>query len=208
MRAVLLTGSDQPTDGEKLFQGRLRRLGFSTIDTLIVKQGFVAADVRNAVLGAALVLISSILDTTTGIGPTLRDLPVPMFSNEWALADDLGMIPMGLGRSGVEDGIGVRIIEPTSAQAAGLTGEVIVLSAPRPMAWVQPVPASVNIGSMTGNPAHMAIFSFDKGAALYTGAAPARRVGFFANDRAVTALNDNGWKLFDASVRWAAGLPP
>jgi hypothetical protein len=35
-------------------------------------------------------------------------------------------------------------------------------------------------------------------------AAPAKRVGFFATDGMTDNMNDNGWKLFDAAVDWAA----
>ncbi|MEJ7617782.1 MAG: metallophosphoesterase [Pyrinomonadaceae bacterium] len=37
--------------------------------------------------------------------------------------------------------------------------------------------------------------------------APARRVGLFIPSSSATALNNNGWALFDAAIKWAVAAP-
>lgn len=55
--------------------------------------------------------------------------------------------------------------------------------------------------------ARPAIYRYDKGAALTSGTAPERRVGFFVRDvKLYSALNAAGWALFDAAVDWAMAL--
>jgi hypothetical protein len=63
----------------------------------------------------------------------------------------------------------------------------------------------VKVASIVGTPTQIAIFSFERGAQMAGLAAPARRVAFFLSN--TTALNANGWTLFDAAVRWALATP-
>ena len=48
----------------------------------------------------------------------------------------------------------------------------------------------------------MVMFAYNAGDAMVTGVAAARRVGWFAGDGTAAVLNTNGWRMFDAAIRW------
>ena len=49
------------------------------------------------------------------------------------------------------------------------------------------------------------IFCYETGAQMFEMIAPARRVGFIANEGTYVNFNENGWKIFDATILWALG---
>ena len=113
-----------------------------------------------------------------------------------------------MGSSPERDEIVIR--RPEHPLAAGLSGSVRVMSQPQILSWGLPAPAAVVIASYTGAAPDVAvIFAYENGAVMAGGTAPARRVGLFLHDgRAVKALNDQGWRLFDAAVAWVVGDAP
>ena len=94
----------------------------------------------------------------------------------------------------------LRIVSPGHALAAGRSGDVAVQSAV-PMGASKPVPSATVIARIPGQTT-ASIFAVPAGAALTTGTAPARRMGFFFSYDSPTALTANGWALFDAAVAW------
>jgi hypothetical protein len=50
------------------------------------------------------------------------------------------------------------------------------------------------------------VFGYQVGSPMVGLAAPARRVGLFIDSRAATSLTADGAALYDAAVRWAAGV--
>jgi hypothetical protein len=87
--------------------------------------------------------------------------------------------------------------------AAGLSGEVEVLSTPGHLSWGRTRADAIKIASVVGDPALAALFAYEAGAAMPGLVAPSRRVGLFLFDATSPHLTPQGWQLFDAAVRWS-----
>ncbi len=196
--------SNPPTADDQIAINRIAALGYSvTVRDVTMSD----ADILDAVNGMALVAISSSISGYDGKTALFRERAVPVVIWKALHFDDLG----------VADGRGVTstthttvtIADPAHPLAAGLTGEVGVLSPGWPMyfGWCQPRPTGVTVATIPGEPASRAgVFGFELGAYLASGLyAPERRVGLFMNDpMAFRFLTANGWKLFDAAIEWAS----
>jgi hypothetical protein len=90
--------------------------------------------------------------------------------------------------------------------AAGLSaGRLAVATAPSRFGWGRPASAAVKIARIVNTTDHWALFAYETGANMVGRTAPARRVGCFVGEQTGLALNENGLRLFDAAVLWAAG---
>ena len=85
---------------------------------------------------------------------------------------------------------------------AGLAGRIPVVKSAAPLAWGLPGPDAVWIASPGDDSNRAAAFVYDARAALVQGRAPARRVGLFLTPEAIERLTADGWRIFDAAVRW------
>jgi hypothetical protein len=95
-------------------------------------------------------------------------------------------------------------VSGTHPLAAGLAGTVTVVTAASAFNWGKPG-ASAAIGARVAVGTQATSFGYEAGSPMVGYAAPSRRVGLFIGTPASTKLNANGWKLFDAAARWAAG---
>jgi hypothetical protein len=57
-------------------------------------------------------------------------------------------------------------------------------------------------------PERSLLFAYERGAAMASGTAPARRLGFFFSSGAPLNATEEAWKLFDAAVDWSLGGHP
>jgi hypothetical protein len=116
------------------------------------------------------------------------------------LFDEMGMTSKsGLGYADGQSELWIS--SPGHALAAGLTGAVAA-SQPTTYSWGRPAASASVVATLpTGQPA---IFAYEAGAALLSGAAPARRIGLFLFDQTAAAWTPAGAALFDAAVQWAA----
>jgi hypothetical protein len=87
--------------------------------------------------------------------------------------------------------------------AGGMMGSVVVVGANTPASWGTPAAAAERVATVPNQANQVAIFGYPSGAMMEGLAAPAKRVGFFATDAMAAAMNEAGWKLFDAAVDWA-----
>jgi hypothetical protein len=126
---------------------------------------------------------------------------VPVIVIEPALFDNMGMT--GGDDFGEDNGTQVTIVMAGHPMAAGLTGNVAVLTMTATLSWGAPSAAAQRVASFSGMAGRATIFGYNKGAAMAMGMAPARRVGFFAGEPAAARLTDNGKKLLDAAIDWA-----
>ncbi len=94
---------------------------------------------------------------------------------------------------------------------------------PQAFGWAKPAPSANIVVNVEGEPTHAGVFTYEKGATMYSGfVAPSRRVGFYLQDATFRYLTDVhgeaetdsnlaqwwvGLKLFDASIRWALSPP-
>lgn len=161
----------------------------------------------DAIVGQqALVVISESVPSAQLVGRAPNWM-VPIICMEPALFDDLGMTGPQWQRDfgDVVEGRRLTLASIDHPLTGGLpAGSVDVLTASDKLVWGAPAPTAIKIASIAGRADAQAIFAYDAGARLVSGRAPARRVGWFAGRDAATKLSANGWRLFEAAVRWAA----
>lgn len=213
--ALLVRGDapEAPQEADQLIVGRLERLGFQVI------QASDAEVSRNDLSGRALVVISA---TSSGqllrarlpdLG--LREAPVPVVTCESSTFDLLGMTGPRLDAGAATrraygsapDHDSLEIESPGHPLAAGLRGPLRIASAPVALSWGVPAASAISVASLGDGRARplKVQFAYEKGATMVGLVAPARRVGCFISGDAAGHLTAEGWQLFDAGVRWAAG---
>jgi hypothetical protein len=201
-QALLLIGDGMISPGDEAVRAHLAMMGFQ----VQVKQAAndqQAAEARMLAAGVALVVMSNSLPQGSGLPMQLRDVATPILCSKGALWDNLGIgQPQGTSVASSETNIQIRAEHPL---AAGRRGEITVTSQGRPFSLGVPVPAATRVATIYGEPNEVLIFGLEKGAAGRFGPSPARRVGWFAHESTYLALNENGWALFDAAVRWLTG---
>ena len=75
--------------------------------------------------------------------------------------------------------------------------------------WGKPGLGATVICTIPGQLDKATLFGYEKGALMNgTFSAPARRVMLFLTDTVFELLNENGVRVFDAAICWAAGVPP
>jgi hypothetical protein len=123
------------------------------------------------------------------------------------LFDDMGMtgLTSGTNFGSTASQTQVTISTASHPMAAGLTGNVTVVSAASTFGWGGPNANGVKVATIVGNSSRATIFAYNSGAVMPGLTAPASRVGFFLFGNSAT-LTANGGSLFDAAVKWAAGL--
>jgi hypothetical protein len=135
---------------------------------------------------------------------------VPVILNEGALFQDMRLSASETGTN-LAGQTTLVVASPASPLAAGLSGNVVVVDAPASFTVGAPLASADAALKVAGDPNLAAVFGYDAGAALVTGAAPARRVVFFLDDPGngtagtAQATNATGWQLFGAAVQWATG---
>jgi hypothetical protein len=94
----------------------------------------------------------------------------------------------------------VRIVAPEHPLAAGLRGLVRVYRSEGTVGWGRPAEAAARVAVCDDDPNQAALFARETPGG-------GRRVSFFLSDREGEAalLTPEGWRLFDAAVRWVAG---
>jgi hypothetical protein len=198
--AMLVVGGTPLVPGDQLLQRRLESLGFE------VRIRGSASPIDDEVRHARIVLISSTIESVD-VSARYRDLPVPILVSDTDLLDELGMAGLSVdGDTGVETDypVDVAIKHPSHPLAAGLAGEVRVLSERATIRWARPTAFAAWTATLPHAGSRAVLYGYERGARMYGLSAPARRVGFFLHDATATVLNDNGWALFDAAVRWCA----
>jgi len=122
---------------------------------------------------------------------------------EERIFDDMGMVDDG--KLGDEEGQSeVEIAQRNHPLSGNFIGVVKVYSQGDDIGWGRPGPGAVKIVTMRDDPSKAVIFGFETGARMSGMNAPARRVGFYLQEGAAENLTPNGWRLFDAAVKWCA----
>lgn len=150
--------------------------------------------------GKHLVIISSSV-TSGNVGFKFTAAAVPVITWEDALYDELGMTLDTTATHGVQPSQQTLTIAADGHPlTAGLTGTVIATAPAATYSWGAPAASAVKAATLSGDSGKSVIFGYETGAAMISGVAAARRVGFAAGTASFTA---DGWKLFDAAVAWA-----
>jgi hypothetical protein len=181
-------------------------MGDTRLRTLLLDRGFqlrVADD--NAVpdvAGAMLVVITGSCASAT-LTNKYRDVPLPVVSMEAAAFDDMGWTAGTENDFGETMSSGISIVMANHPMAAGLSGNIGVVSMAATFGWGRPSPAAQRVATLQGMADRATIFGYTRGAMTVSGQAMARRVGFFASDSAAPFLGPNGVALFNAALDWA-----
>jgi len=180
---------------EEAIYTRLSDMGF--IVEIISQDGVSDASTE----GNSLILISATVNSGTVATnmPGLRDLEIPVIIWEPALYDDIGFQEAGSGEFNTSE---IEIVRDDHPLAAGF---VAITSFEKAVTFGTPAGDAIIIAVNTADPAQVVLFGYDKGDEMFSGPAPARRVGTFLLSDAADALTEDGWALFDESVIWAMG---
>jgi hypothetical protein len=191
-------------ESDQLFKSRLESLGF-TVNVMAVSS---ASDEE---LRRANVVVLSFTVEAEALPDSFTELPVPMVAVESSAFTQLRFTGP---RWNHDVGTGPRLSEidianPDHPLAAGLEGSVRIFNRPLRVRWAAPPDTAIAVATYSGAPdENTLIFGYERGDFTADGRAPARRVGLFlGNEEIVRALNEQGWRLFDAAVGWCAAAP-
>ena len=155
---------------------------------------------------AAGIVIAATVDPSR-FSPDWKSLAVPLLVMQPGLFDDLGMTGKLRGSYGVTDGLGLQELDIVGrgSLAAGLKGRVRVVERLSPFNFGIPFPSAQVIARLPKDEERAAIFSYERGDGLDGFRAPAARIGFFATERALNSLSEDGERLFAAAALEVAG---
>jgi alpha-tubulin suppressor-like RCC1 family protein len=174
-----------------------RRVRVIDDDAVGTEAGAMALSTANVV-----VISSSVDPSLPSWAKVLKPLAIPVVLLEPYLAKTLGLAYAG--NAGEQTGQRTTRVWGAHPLTGGLSpGVHTVTTAATTFGWVQPVPSAVVAATQPGA-ARAAIFGLERGAALASGVAANRRVGFFFTYPTPPLTTTTGWRLFDAAVDWAA----
>jgi hypothetical protein len=205
--ALLVVGLEPLGAGDAALRQRLQKLGFQVL-VAVASSASQAQQARDLAPGKNLVVITQTVDASNVSAGLFRDVAVPLICLEPFLFDDVRMVEPrnGDGVGYVENQTQVEITNADHPLAAGQkSGRYRVTTAPRWFTWGRPLDGAIKVATVVGAPSEGIIFAYEKGAPLWKMNAPARRVALFPHDSALPVLNDTGWALVDAAIRWASG---
>jgi len=156
----------------------------------------------------SLILISATVSsgTITTNMPGLKDLATPVINWEPFIYDLLGFQETDGGEFNITDSTEVEIVNDTHPLAGGLAAGVVQISEiQKGVSYGTPVGDAAVIAVNSAVDTQVVLFGYDKGAEMFSGNAPARRVGTFLLNDVADSMTEEGWTLFDASVIWAMG---
>ncbi len=202
-RKALLVGRASIALGDITFKKRLEKLGYQV--TMVL-------DTDPASAGAFAVILISESSESIDIGSKYTANASPVVTSENRLFPRLDMSGSPVrDEHKTPNQKTITILDSSHPLAAGLRGKIDVYAKGSVMDFaIQLAPAAIKIASMdpsvSGGTSSYTIFAYEKGAALASGKpAPARRVGWYAEDEFVDQLTADSWKIFDACIEWAAG---
>jgi hypothetical protein len=199
--ALLVVGSTTLGVGDAAIRDRLQGLGY----TLTIKTA--SAAVTGDATGKVFVLVTS-TGSSSATSTKFRNVPVPVIVQEAFIFDDMGMTgPVAdtdYGNESFQTQIGMTDHE--HPLAAGLPGYVTTHEQPGIVNWAVPA-LGANVVAVLPGTGRAMLFTYEAGAQMVGLTAPARRVGNFAFDLTAASFTLEGWLLFDAAIRWAAGTP-
>lgn len=200
----------QAFSAEQKLQSRLLdTLGFEVADIIQVPaiSDGIASSYDLVIIGASV----NSGQTATAL-PSLAAYEIPIINFEPFLFDHLNM--QDNGSEGSEyAGTSISIINSDHYLAAGLSDTVLISEASsvqigydlNPQGDFQVIAVAVDPASSPNDVNYITLFAYETGADMFSGTAPARRVGGFFLNNVADSMSAEGWELFDASVIWAMG---
>jgi hypothetical protein len=198
-----IVGASPLSPGDTVIERHLRLRGLRVLPVVDEVLGTVDT-------GSGALIFVSQTARVGNVGARFRDVARPVIVAEPLLYDDMGMVDstvaMGVNRDLEMNVTTLRIDSPGDPRAAGLSGNVAIVTAASLAGWGTPNMAATRVASLLGQPEKVAIFTYDTGAAMPELAAPARRIGLFLSDQGAAVLNPQGFALLDAAINWALSM--
>jgi hypothetical protein len=193
----VVADAENPNVAETKIDSVLQEMGFWVT---IIGQDVVTDAETN---GMSLVLISATVSsgTITENLPGLPDMAVPLINWEPFLDDLLGYSELDGGEFNTTE---IEIVLEGHQIAAGLpNGLTAISTAEKAVSYGAPQGDADIIAVNPNDSSQAVLFAYEEGAAMYSGNAPARRVGIFLLNDVADAMTAEGWAIFDAAVKWA-----
>lgn len=185
-------GSNDP-----IIMSHLKKLGYQVMDT--TDSVFKA----EAVNGYGVVFISDSVNSSK-LDSQLKNSTVPVVyakTQSVSIAGLTGILDYGQ----LNDVKAIQIKDSKHPLAAGLKDQVTVYNSNGKMGYAIPGKEAVIIATAQGDDKKAVIFGYEKGAKnIKNEPIPARQVFFYLPAGQEMNLTDDGWKLLDASIQWAA----
>jgi fibronectin type 3 domain-containing protein len=198
---ALLVRAATASAGDVVLKNRLVALGFDVIEK--ADTALVSGDAA----GNDLVVVTETV-TSGNVNTKLTSVATPVLCLEPSILDDLKMTGTANGTDyGTLGGqTQINVVDGTHPLAAGLTGVRAVNTTGGVYSWGVPNANAVVVGTLTSSATRATVFGYQVGFPMYSGLAPARRVGLFVDSPTATSFTADGAALYDAAVRWTAGL--
>jgi Bacterial TSP3 repeat len=198
---LLVTGATM-TAGDLALQARIEALGFQVTHV----QSSLASVSEASAYG--LVVLAPTAVATDLLGK-FGSVAVPVIVTSQAIVDDMGLVNSAT-RGTTDSQTQLAIVRSDHYLAARLSGTVSVNTVSAALGWANPTASAAKIATVVGQPNQAVIFAYEQGAAMFSFAAPARRVFFSLRDASAASLTEKGAALFDAAVQWATAVntPP
>jgi hypothetical protein len=186
--------------------------GENTIISHLKKQGYTVYDIVDAQFTVekakdyGVIYISAAVNSAK-IDSKLKQSTVPIVLSKTQVSGMIGM--GGVSNYGETDAIKtVQIKDSKHPIAAGLKDVTAIYKEEGKISYSQSPSKEAAIiaeNPFNGNNKQYTVFAYEKGAKNILGeTVPARQVFFSLPTGQENNLNDNGWKLFDAAIEWAA----
>jgi len=197
--ALFVVGSTTLTASDAVVKTRLEAL--NNIVTVKDAASATTADAN----GKALVVISSTVNPAS-VGTKYRTVTVPVMTWESGLFTNMGMTGSTNKDFGTKTNqTQLTITNSSHPLAAGLSGNVSVVSSSKTFDWGKPNANAIAIATIANDSTKTTIFGYEAGAVMPGLTAPARRLAFFLFDDTAASLNANGTALLDAAIKWIRG---
>jgi hypothetical protein len=179
------------------------------MDSLLNEMGFSVTvigqdDVTDeATDGMSLVLISATVTSGTVATnmPGLADMAIPLINWEPFIYDFLGYSELDGGEYNTTE---ILILGEGHQLAAGLPNDLVTITAvEKAVSYGAPQGDVEIIAVNADDDTQVVLFGYEEDAEMFTGTAPARRVGTFLLNDVADAMTDEGWALVIASIKWA-----
>jgi DNA-binding protein YbaB len=152
-------------------------------------------------------IISDSIANPADVGTRFLSSPAPTVVCEAFLFDDMKMTGTSQGTdygvSSANTEKDLVVAAPGHALAAGLTGQVTVVTSLQKFGWGKPGTEGLKVATLVGQPNEAGILAYDAGANMVGLRAPAPRIGFFAEIPVSAVFTPAGQSFFDATIRWA-----
>ncbi|KRE32292.1 hypothetical protein [Paenibacillus sp. Soil724D2] len=185
-------GSNDP-----IIISHLKKLGYQIMDTT---DSVFKAEAAN---GYGVVFISDSVNSSR-IDAKLKNSTVPVVyakTQSVSIAGLTGILDYGE----LNDVKAIQIKDSKHPLAAGLKDQVTVYNSNGKMGYAIPGKEAVIIATAQGDDKKAVIFGYEKGTKnIKNEPIPARQVFFYLPAGQEMNQNDEGWKLLDASIQWAA----